>query len=234
MMIKKLTILLILLTTFSFQNKTYAQIDENQFGAWYMYFFNTEFKESGFGVQGDLQYRNWNLGGDLEQLLLRGGLTYKPENAKVKFTLGYGNITTGEFGDGTNTVSESRIYQEALLPHKVAKRFYLTHRFRYEQRFVENQDFRTRYRYNLFLNIPLNKETIEAKTLYLALYNEIFINGEREIGINNFVQIFDRNRFYVAVGYCITDNLKVQVGMMRQTTNTWDKRQLQVSCHHKF
>lgn len=234
MMIKKLTILVILLTIFSVQNKTYAQIDEDQFGAWYMYFFNTEFKESGFGLQGDLQYRNWNLGGDLEQLLLRGGLTYKPKNANVKFTLGYGNITTGEFGDGTNTVSESRIYQEALLPHKVAERFLLTHRFRYEQRFVENQDFRTRYRYNLFINIPLNKKEMEAKTLYLALYNELFINGERYIGTFDLVQFFDRNRFYAAVGYHITDNLKVQLGMMRQTTNTWDKRQLQVSCHHKF
>lgn len=231
---KKLTILVIVFLTISIQNQVSAQIDEDQLGAWYMYFFSADLGEKGFGVQGDVQYRNWNLGGDLEQLLLRGGLTYKPQNANVKFTLGYGNITTGEFGSGTNTVSESRIYQEALLPHKVADRVLLTHRFRYEQRFVENQDFRTRYRYNLFMTVPLNKRTMEAKTVYLSLYNELFINAQREIGNGNTVQIFDRNRFYAALGYVINDNLKVQLGMMRQTTNSWDKRQLQVSCHHKF
>ena len=49
-----------------------AQIDEGQLGAWYMYFFSTSFKESQWGVQGDIQYRNWNLGGDLEQVKLGG------------------------------------------------------------------------------------------------------------------------------------------------------------------
>ena len=44
-------------------------------GAWYMYFFNTTINESLWGIQGDIQFRNWDMGGDLEQLLLRGGLT---------------------------------------------------------------------------------------------------------------------------------------------------------------
>lgn len=211
-----------------------AQIDESKLGAWYMYFFNTTFKESNWGIQGDIQYRNWNTMGDLEQLLLRGGVTYKPTNANVKLTLGYGNITTGTYGDETTTVSESRIYQEALLPMKVGERFYFVHRFRYEQRFVENQDFRTRYRYNLFLNIPLNKKEMEEGSIYLALYNELFINGQRDIGNGREVEYFDRNRFYSAVGYAILNNLKVQAGLMNQTTNNWHKNQLQVSLHHSF
>ena len=56
-----------------------SQIDQSKVGAWYMYFFNTTFKDSPWGVQGDVQHRNWNFGGDLEQLLVRGGLTYKPK-----------------------------------------------------------------------------------------------------------------------------------------------------------
>jgi len=117
--------------------------DEDQLGAWYMYFFNKKFGDGPFGVQGDIQYRAWDAAGDMEQLLLRGGLTYRPENTNVVFTLGYANITTGAFGDSDATTGESRIYQEALLPQKVGNRFQLTHRFRYEQRFVDNQDFRT-------------------------------------------------------------------------------------------
>ena len=211
-----------------------AQLDEEKTGAWYMYFFNTTFKESSWGVQGDVQYRNWNIAGDLEQLLLRGGITYSPKKADIKLTLGYGNVTTGSYGSDTSTSTESRIYQEALFPVQFGNRFYTNHRFRYEQRFVENQDFRTRYRYNLFLNIPLNKSAMDDKTLYIALYNEIFINGQRKIGNGNTVEIFDRNRFYLAMGYMIKKGLKIQFGVMRQTTDNWSKNQLQLSFHQKI
>jgi len=231
---KKITFIITLGVLFLAPIKTNAQIDNYKVGAWYMYFFNTTFKEGPWGVQGDIQYRNWNLGGDLEQLLIRSGITYKPTNFNGKFTLGYGHITSGEFGNGNDTSTESRIYQELLLPHKLGGRFFAKHRFRYEQRFVENQDFRTRYRYNLFLNIPLNKKEITDKTFYLALYNELFINGERNIGDGKRVEVFDRNRFYIATGYVVKKNLKVQLGIMRQSTNGWNKNQLQVSVHQIF
>ena len=220
--------------TLLFNTQLYAQIDQDQLGGWYMYFFDAKFKESPWGVQGDIQLRNWGVADDLEQLLIRSGITYRPKNAEVKLTVGYGNITTGTFGDSKATVKENRIYQEALFPVKFGKRLYTNHRFRYEQRFVENQDFRTRYRYNLFLNIPLNKAVIENKTIYLSIYNELFINGERSIGNGNTVEIFDRNRRYYALGYQIKQGMKVQLGNMRQTTNAWAKNQLQLSFHHNF
>lgn len=226
-------ILALIFVLYLFPNNSNAQFDDNQLGAWYMYFFNTTFKESNWGVQGDIQYRNWDIIGDLEQLLLRGGITYKPENSNIKLTLGYGNITTGAFGDPSSTVSESRIYQEALFPSKIGNGIYLNHRLRYEQRWVENQDFRTRYRYNMFVNIPFNKEEhFKEKSTYLALYNELFINGQRDIGNGNRVQVFDRNRIYIGLGYVIKKNLNVQFGWMRQSTNSWDKSQLQFSLHH--
>lgn len=211
-----------------------AQVDESELGAWYMYFFSGSIGDGPWGFQGDVQFRNWNIIGDMEQLLLRGGLTYTPEKANIKFTLGYGNITTGEFGDGKSTVQESRVYQEAMFPVKFGKRFYTNHRFRYEQRFVEGQNFRTRYRYNLFLNVALNKAAMEKGTLYLAFYNELFINGQREIGEGRMVEIFDRNRLYSALGYVINSKIKTQFGVMKQTTNSWSKSQLQLSFHQKF
>ncbi len=215
-------------------NAAQSQVNEGETGAWYMYFFDYRHNQAKWGFQGDIQYRNWNYGGDLEQLLLRGGLTFRPTNAKVKFTLGYGNITTGTPGEDKTTVSESRMYQEALFPVKFGHRFYTNHRFRYEQRFVENQNFRTRYRYNFFMNIALNQKEMEKGTVYLALYNELFINGERNIGNGVDVELFDRNRFYSAIGYVIRPGMKVQLGLMRQTTNGWSKNQLQASFHHNF
>lgn len=213
-----------------------AQVDEDKLGAWYMYFYDVKIKDTGFGVQGDVQFRNWNLGGDLEQILLRSGVTYRPKNAnKLKVTLGYANITTGQYGiDFKETTTESRIYQEALFPVKFGNRVFTNHRFRYEQRFVENQDFRTRYRYTLFINVPLNKETLEKNAVYLALYNEIFINGQRDIGNGRTVEIFDRNRAYAAIGYVLLDNLKIQLGIMNQTTDSWSKNQLQLGVLQAF
>ncbi len=209
-------------------------IDEDQLGAWYMYFYTTKFADSEWGLQGDAQYRNWNMGGDLEQLLLRSGVTYSPKDAGIMFTLGYANITTGAFGDDKSTTSESRIYQEALFPQKLGERVLLNHRLRYEQRWVEGQDVRTRYRYNLFVNVPFNDTKLGKDVIYLALYNELFINGQREIATNRTVEIFDRNRTYLGLGYGLTNNIRMQLGWMLQTTDNWGKGQTQLSLHHKI
>ncbi|MGB0428217.1 MAG: DUF2490 domain-containing protein, partial [Flavobacteriales bacterium] len=111
---------------------------------------------------------------------------------------------------------------------------YITHRFRYEQRFVENQDFRTRYRYNLFVNIPLNKKELAQKTYYLALYNEVFVNGQKETGTNSTVELFDRNRTYLGLGYILNPKVKFQLGWMNQKTDAWGKGQFQLSFHQNF
>ena len=220
---------------FLFSSGVYSQIDENQLGAWYMYFYNHKFENSQWGVQGDFQYRDWQLLGDKEQLLLRSGITYTPKKSGIMFTLGFANITTGQFGElNAEDSNEDRIYQEALLPHKIGNRFLITHRFRYEQRFVEDQDFRTRYRYNLFINVPFNSKDLSPKTVYGAFYNELFINGERNIGNNNSVEFFDRNRTYLGLGYVLNPKIRFQLGWMKQTTNAWAKGQLQFSMHHNF
>jgi len=208
--------------------------DGDQLGAWYMYFFNKQFKNSQFGIQGDFQFRFWDFGSDLEQILLRTGATYRPKNANIMFTLGYANITTGAFGESSSTSVENRMYQEALFPQQIGSRFLLTHRIRSEQRWVEGQDFRTRYRYNLFLNVPFNDTKLDKGVFYAALYNEIFLNGQTDIGEGRSVQYFDRNRTYLGVGYGIRSNLRVQLGWMRQTTVDWAKNQAQFSLHHNF
>ncbi len=230
-MIKRFLILFILLI---YGTKASSQVDESETGAWYMYFYNMQFKDSQWGIQGDFQYRDWAGLGDMEQLLLRSGLTFRPKEANVLFTLGYANVTSGVPGDISDTSGENRIYQEALIPQKLGSRYYLTHRFRYEQRFVEDQDFRTRYRYMLFFNVPFNKTELEKDAIYLALYNELFINGETDIGDGRSTELFDRNRTYMGLGYVLSSKVRVQLGWMNQKTVTWGKGQLQFSIHHNF
>ncbi|MEL6356614.1 MAG: DUF2490 domain-containing protein [Bacteroidota bacterium] len=225
------------LITFSllFFGEVNAQsVEEDKLGAWYMYFYSTQFGEGPWGVQGDFQFRYWDFGSDLEQILIRNGLTFSPKDAGVKFTLGYARIISGVPGESSETSGENRVYQEALFSQKLGSRFLLTHRFRYEQRWVDNQDFRTRYRYNIFVNVPLNATELARGTIYLALYNEIFINGQTDIGDGRIVERFDRNRTYLGVGYGISDKLRVQLGAMNQTTAAWSKWQAQFSAHHSF
>ncbi len=214
--------------------QAHAQVDEDELGAWYMYFFNAPSKSSQWGIQGDIQFRNWDILGDLEQLLIRGGLTWRPKSNDVMFTLGYASITTGVYGPSDATSHEHRSYQEALLPQQIGKRFYLRHRFRYEQRWVENQDFRTRFRYALFLNVPVNGTSLDKGAWYLSFYNEIFLNGERDIGDGRTVEVFDRNRFYAAIGHSVADRVKIQFGYMHQYTDSVSKGQLQLSLHQTF
>lgn len=223
----------ILTLLFSFPNNINAQTDPDEMGAWYLYIINTRFKkDSLWGVQGDIQHRNYNIIGDLQQLLIRGGITYMPKESPLKLTFGYAHISNGTPGDSKESSIENRFYQETSFPIKLARGLYSNHRFRYEIRFMENQDFRTRYRYGVFLNIPLKKIVMEPKTLYLSFYNEIFINGQRKIGDGKRVAFFDLNRLYGAFGYVFRKGLKMQFGMMRQTTNSFGKNQLQLSLHH--
>ena len=223
----------ILALLFSFHTNIYSQVDPDEMGAWYLYIINTRFKkDSLWGVQGDIQHRNFNIIGDLQQLLIRGGITYMPKESPLKLTFGYAHITNGAPGASTESSVENRFYQETSFPIKLARRIYSNHRFRYEMRYMENQDFRTRYRYGVFLNIPLKKIVMEPKTLYLSFYNEIFINGQRKIGEGKNVPFFDLNRLYGAFGYVFRKGLKMQFGMMRQTTNSFGKYQLQLSLHH--
>ena len=225
----------LLLILFILPNNIQAQTDPNQMGAWYMYIFNSQFKkDSLWGVQGDIQHRNFNILGDLQQLLIRGGFTYMPKESPLKLTLGYAYISIGTYGDSHEKTAEHRFYQETSFPIKFGKRIFSTHRFRYEMRYVEDQDFRTRYRYAIFLNIPLNKPLIEPNAVYLSLYDEVLINGQRRIGSGKTVSFFDHNRLYGAMGYVFRKGLKMQLWMMRLTSNKFGKNQLQISLHHTF
>ena len=81
-MIKTLLSHLFLIYIILFSSNAFAEIDDDQLGGWYMYFWSlpggSNDTQGRFGLQGDIQYRNWNVIGDLEQLLLRGGITYRP------------------------------------------------------------------------------------------------------------------------------------------------------------
>jgi hypothetical protein len=213
---------------------SHAQVDEGSTGAWYMYLWSVAAAERRIGFQGDIQHRNWDRGGDLEQLLIRGGVTWRPESSQVQYTFGAAHIVSEPYGPSGDASRENRAYQEALIPQRVGRRFYLSHRLRFEQRWVENQDFRLRFRYFVGVNIPLNQDSLGAGAHYLSFYNEVFANLNKDIGAGRRVDTFDRNRLYAAYGYNFRDNLRLQVGYMHQQTNTIGKGQIQIGVFHSM
>jgi hypothetical protein len=67
--------------------------------------------------------------------------------------------------------------------------------------------------------LPINKPVIEKGTIFLGLYDEIFLNTQDVF--------FDRNRLYGAIGYQVNKSTQVQVGYLRQRVNAFAKNYLQ-------
>lgn len=222
--------LVFLLAFLSISNFSFSQ-ENSDLGAWYMYFGNFRFSESPWAIHGEAQYRNHNLIGDLEQLLLRTGLQYNLKDGSASFLAGYGSITSESEGEPDVSFHENRLYQEVILRQKVGK-VGLMHRFRYEQRWIENVDFKTRFRYAIFVNVPINSISLGEKgSWYIQAYDEIFINGEK---LNDQSEFFDRNRLYLGLGYRVVKDLSFQIGMMEQTTDTYSKTYFQLSAFHQI
>ena len=70
-----------------FLSPGHAQISKGKQGAWCIFIWNVNTEKSKLGFKGDIQYRNWNLLGDLEQLIIRDGITYPLKNSNIGFVL---------------------------------------------------------------------------------------------------------------------------------------------------
>lgn len=199
---------------------TYGQAQDSNFGNWMIYFGNKQFN-SKWNWHHEVQYRNYDAIGDLEQLLLRTGIGYNLTENNNNVLLGYGFILSENYVEETDekvSVNEHRIFQQFITKQKVGI-IGISHRYRFEQRFIED-DFKMRFRYFLSLNVPLQlKETID-NTFYISAYNEIFLNKESAI--------FDRNRLYGGLGYNLNKNIRFEVGYMNQFFETSSRDQLNI------
>ena len=185
-------------------------------GNWMIIFGNKQFKDK-YNWHHELQYRNYNFAGDLEQLLLRTGLGMNI-NGQANILLGYGFIRSENYFNITdkNVINESRIYQQFLTKQKLGK-LRLQHRYRFEQRFIEG-DFKLRFRYFLHLSYPLWRSA--AKEIYTSVYNEIFLNTKSDP--------FDRNRVYGGVGYKLNDKVRFELAYLNQFLNGSNRDQINI------
>jgi len=219
---KSLLLFSVLLYFFSMQ----LDAQSSDLGNWWMYFGNKKLP-SKFNLHHEVQYRNYNIAGDLEQLLLRAGLGYNLTENNNNVLMGYGYILSQNYVGSTDDkidVEEHRIYQQ-FVTKQAFGRFSLAHRYRIEERWVEG-DFRVRFRYMLNAKVAINKPTLQAKALYFVAYDELFVNTKGNK--------FDRNRLYTGLGYKVTDALSVELGYLNQYFNVGGRDQMNLGVFWKY
>lgn len=185
-----------------------------------MYFGNQKINKK-WSFHNELQYRNYNFVGDLEQLLIRTGIGYDLSDNNNNILLGYAFVHSEKYITSTdikNNTTEHRIFQQFISKQEFG-RMKIQHRYRFEQRFIDS-NFKMRFRYFLSLNVPVNKTVMEKNAVYVSAYNEMFINTKRTQ--------YDRNRIYGGVGYCFNKNFKMEVGLMSQIIENSSRTQFQI------
>ena len=187
-------------------------------GNWIMYFGRNQLSDQ-FSIHTEVQYRNYTASPDnIEQLLLRPALNFHL-SANIILTAGYTYIANHEFEseDSAPETEEHNIWEQLLIKQPLG-RVYLEHRYRVEQRWIE-MDYRSRLRYRLTFLFPLNTKKIEPGSVFIGMFDEIFVNTEEDF--------FDRNWFYSAIGYQFTKATSAQVGMLNQRVSSYGKWYLQ-------
>jgi hypothetical protein len=191
----------------------YAQNLERRqpFGNWVMYFGDNKINDK-FGIHSEFQARNYFLPNTVNQTLLRVGVN-RYVNPNTMFSAGYAYIYTIPSAEGAGGItSENRLWQQAILRHRTYSIF-LEHRYRMEQRYIRNVTeglniFDKRFRYRLQALIPLYNISPYWRHYFIAGYNELFMNLGRKVS----GQYFDRNRFYLALGYQVKPKFSIQLG----------------------
>ena len=211
-------LIFILLLMLALPRLGYSQ--ESSLGNWLIYFGNKKINPD-WDWHSEVQYRNYDAIGDLEQLLLRTGVGYNLTENNNNIHLGYGYIFSQNYIAGTNEkedVHENRIYQQFITRQRFS-RSSLQHRFRFEQRFIED-DFKLRFRYFLSLNLALSNKEMIDNTFYLSAYNEIFLNTEGDV--------FDRDRIYAGLGFRLNETARFELGYMIQLFSNGNRDQINI------
>jgi hypothetical protein len=197
----------------------FAQTAKN--GNWLSYLGNNAINKK-WNIFTDFQFRSYNALDDLQQVLGRVGVGYNLTEANNNVLLGYVYVHTENYTATDTKVGsvENRLFLQFVTRQRF-QRVYLQHRYRAEARFLPNDVYKTRLRYQVGLNVPLNKPAMDKGAIYLSASDEIFAHACSPK--------FDRNRIYGGIGYVISPKLRAEFGFMSQGVELTQRGQIQVA-----
>ena len=180
-----------------------------------------------FGAHIEVQWRgDANFEQNRQNLFRIGGIYYL--NNQILLSAGYGLIKT--YKQSLNDFfTENRAWEQIQYNHNWYKnKNVMTHRFRLEQRFVDNivlnsddevlieaTNYQNRLRYlnrNSFHLFQFNNNRNEA---YAILQDELFFNlDDNKVNAN----FFDQNRFFIGFGINYEDTIRLEIGYLNHLT----------------
>lgn len=216
-LINKTTCLFLLLFSTAFAQKTI----QGQ-AVWVAYTGQYKLTEK-LGAHLEVQWRgDANFEQNRQNLFRIGGMYYL--NKRITLSAGYGLIKT--YKQSLNDFfTENRAWEQIQYNHNwLENKNMMSHRFRLEQRFVDNivlnsddnvvveaTNYQNRLRYlnrNLFHLFTFNNDRNKA---YAILQDEFFFNlGNNKVNGN----FFDQNRLLVGFGINYEDTIRLEVGYL--------------------
>jgi hypothetical protein len=212
-----ITLLVVVMTMRESQAQTPQKSVHHRDQLWLGYFNQTRLTDR-FGFWVDVHYRHTdNFIARPFQFVFRPAVTYFIKD-NLRFNVGYAFVNHFP-AKGLNTSRpEHRTWQQIWWNQKYSGLTTLQW-LRFEQRFnrkIANDDlldgynFNYRLRYNMSFFVPLRGKELAARTPFVVVMNEIFLNFGGKIVYNT----FDQNRFFAGVGYQFTPHLNAQLGYM--------------------
>ncbi|MEP1032706.1 DUF2490 domain-containing protein [Ekhidna sp.] len=186
-------------------------------GIWLGFYTKYHFNDK-WAYYGEYHVRKRNGFEDMAQVYLRFGATYtvmRYLDVTVGFVHPFYWAPNQEDPNVDKIVPQYRLWQQAVLatPFEHIK---LYHQLRVEQRwkrdYEKGSSFKLthRFRYKMTVYVPLNKPAFENHTLFLSLYNEIFIQAGKTIVYNH----LEDNRTFAGLGYNLNEQFQIQGGYM--------------------
>lgn len=163
-----------------------------------------------WSVFNELQLRSQSFYNDHFYYEVKGGVSYNI-NKNFSLLVGTGKYITYDAEQDGNfqkpvTANETRFWQQLTMNHYL-EQLKFEHRYRVEQRWFTT-GYRNRFRYRLSTAVPINKKSIEPGAFFFTTFNEIFLTNK--------APYFERNRFFIGVGYEISKPLIIQPGYVYQ------------------
>lgn len=216
---------LIICLVFATASVAQNRINEYNTLGWYTTAGSISFSPK-WSTQSEYHWRRTDWGINKQQILLRLGIGYQIHD-NINLRIGYAWVETYPYGDIPinsfgKQFTEHRTYQSLTTSNRTASLEW-SHRYMLEQRWLatytsaqssesDSWKFVNRLRYMARIQRALNGKTIDDKTPYVAMYDEIFIGFGQNVNQN----IFDQNRLGILLGWRFSKQLRLEGGYINQ------------------